>query len=415
MAQRPTLPGRPTPAALADFWASPLFSGEASRHIESMVLLEPPVRILTEGPHGPRVQEQHMALITYGAERDGSCLPTPTTRHWCGEGDALMTAEAIVVDFPKAIVDAVRFKLTSIASPLLRGWSRTCQSPADSDGRRAIYGYTDLGGRGSGAMGFMLINQIKTALTGLGGVCVAHTSLLDDPGVLIADFTSPDAMLSESGLCDQLLLLSGKRGAVVTSAAHRSWERALTAQADAGDHRIRQLAWRSRTRGGQIWVAPQTLAAPQRAQLQNAWEECVGYRRTALHIQIKGDTTHDPQPWVQWLADRAVAALPSAARWTAGRLGQAPQPRQITPLAGEDEPWDGGLILLADSPEEAGLLASRLNGLCVGGASGPTRLGIRLLQETTEQSGDTSASTTRSSRRPGKEGRGARRAGRPLA
>ena len=147
----------------------------------------------------------------------------------------------------------------------------------------------------------------------------------------------------------------------------------------------------------------------------NAWEECAGYRRSALHIQVKGDTTHDPQPWVQWLAARAVAALPSAASWTAGQLGQAPQPHQITPIAGEDEPWDGGLILLADSPDEAVLLASRLNGLCVGGASGPSRLGIRLLQETVEPTGSASASTTRSSRKQGKEGRGARRAGRPLA
>ena len=191
-----------------------------------------------------------MALITYGAERDSACLPTPTTRFWCDAGDVMLTSEAVIIDFPKAIVDQVKFKVEALASPLVSGWSRACQSPADGSERRVIYGYTDLGARGSAAMGFMLVGQLKAALGGLAGVCVAHSSILDDPGVLIADYTGPDAMVSEASMCDQLLLLSGKRGALLTAAPHRTWERTLTAQADGGDHRIRQLSWRCRTRGG---------------------------------------------------------------------------------------------------------------------------------------------------------------------
>ena len=83
----------------------------------------------------------------------------------------MQTAEAIIVDFPKALIDQVRFRLDSLASPLVVGWSRACQSPADGDARRVVYGYTDLGPRGSEAMGFMLISQVKTALADLDGVC----------------------------------------------------------------------------------------------------------------------------------------------------------------------------------------------------------------------------------------------------
>ena len=111
--------------------------------------------------------------------------------------------------------------------------------------------------------------------------------------------------------------------------------------------------------------------------MTNAWAETLGASRTTLHVQIRGDTTTDPEPWMQWLMARAVQVLPEGAAWTMGAMGATPTGRQIVPVAGCDADWDGGLLLTADSEAEATLLATRLNGLCAGGASGPTRLGVR--------------------------------------
>ena len=186
------------------------------------------------------------------------------------------------------------------------------------------------------------------------------------------------------------------------------WETVLTAQGNDEASHIQKLSWRRTTRGGKIWVAPQRLTPMQRALLTNTWEETLGSSRTAVHLQVRGDSGTDPAPWIQWVAERAVAMLPTAGQWTRGEMGVAPALRQITPVAGIQSSWDGGLILNAATPEEANALAQRLNGLCVGGAGGSTRLGVHLLH-------DGSETQHANGRRSGKGGRGARRAGRPSA
>ena len=125
---------------------------------------------------------------------------------------------------------------------------------------------------------------------------------------------------------------------------------------------------------------------------------------------MRGDSLDDPQPWMQWLAERSVALLPTAGEWSFGTMGEVPGLRQITAVAGMRSSWDGGLVLTAGTPAEATFLAQRLNNLCVDSASGSSRLGVRLSHdlENTQYDG-----TTR--RRSGKDGRGARRAGRSSA
>ena len=157
-------------------------------------------------------------------------------------------------------------------------------------------------------------------------------------------------------------------------------------------------------------MTPHTLTSQQRARITKYWTPVAGPSRTAVHIQVRGDSLDDPRPWMQWVAERSVACLPSAGAWTFGTMGEVPQIRQITAVAGIRSPWDGGIVLTAATPAEATFLAQRLNNLCVHGASGSSRLGVRLSHdlENTQYDGTTQ-------RRSGKDGRGARRAGRSSA
>eukprot|EP00959_Pyramimonas_sp_CCMP1952_P223529 4673438-Pyramimonas_sp.AAC.1 len=60
---RPVLPGGLSPTEILDFWSPTLLQGEGGKRAESIVLLEPPVRVLIDGELGPRVADQHLAMI----------------------------------------------------------------------------------------------------------------------------------------------------------------------------------------------------------------------------------------------------------------------------------------------------------------------------------------------------------------
>ena len=80
---RPVLPGRPSPAAMAEFWSSALFQGEVGKMVEQVMLLEPPIRTL------PR------ALMVIGCRRRrwlsprSVAGPTPSRRPRCTGGPRL--------------------------------------------------------------------------------------------------------------------------------------------------------------------------------------------------------------------------------------------------------------------------------------------------------------------------------------
>ena len=243
---------------------------------------------------------------------------------------------------------------------------------------RTLYGYTCPGFAGHGLPGHALVKRMLVAGRVVApGIAIAHTSLLNDPAAMIVEFSTVEAMMEADGLWDHLLLLSPKRGALLTSSPHAAWETLLTRQGRQGGDGITNVSWRHSTRGGRAWALPQTLSSAQAALMTNVWTENLGTSRTTLHIQIRGDTTMDPGPWIRWLAERAVQLLPSAGEWTTGTMGCTPVGHQITAVAGCQDDWGGGLLVTANSEEEAAFLAARLNGLCAGGANGPTRLGVR--------------------------------------
>ena len=419
LAQRPQLPGQPSSGALADYWDTPLLAGDMGKRVVSITLLEPPVRVVVEGLQGPRVQDQNLALITYGAERGALPLPTPTRCNWVDPANIMDTTEALVLDFPAQATTQVLQLLARQSTPLISAWSRCHPSPADRAGRRTVYGYMALGAAGLALQGHLLVRQFRQLLASVTGVAIGHTTLLDDPGALVIDYTETEAVEAVFDLCSQILLLDNHRGVLLTEAAEPTWRHTLTTQAKSGGHRIKRVAWRQSTRGGRAWVMPDTLTGPQRASLTGDWTEERGLSKTAIHIQIRGDTAADPLPWQKWLGEHSLCVLPSAARWTIGRLGEDPKINSITPIAGIADQWDGGLIMTTGTAEETELLAAKLNSLCVGGASGTSRLRIHLMHDmedaSTSARAAAAAASPTSGRRSGKGGRAVHRAGRPSA
>eukprot|EP00959_Pyramimonas_sp_CCMP1952_P432296 9052826-Pyramimonas_sp.AAC.1 len=126
LATRPVLLGSPSPRTVCDYWGTPLLKGEARKMVEGIQLIEPPVRMIMEGVLGPRVVEQQLALVTFGACSEE--LPTPSRLHWADCSSGLTSSSAIVVDFPSEVAEEVINKLATDSINNVQGWSRPMPS-----------------------------------------------------------------------------------------------------------------------------------------------------------------------------------------------------------------------------------------------------------------------------------------------
>ena len=158
-------------------------------------------------------------------------------------------------------------------------------SPSDKEGRRALYGYTRLGAAATQFQGHALVRALQTGLGADLALTVGHSALLNDPAVLIADFTQPTALLEARGLCDQVVMLSPHRAAVLTTKPRETWQHLITTQASAGAAAVSRLSWRRSTRGGNAWVTPHTLTPQQRARasptIGRLWQVLAGRLSTS--------------------------------------------------------------------------------------------------------------------------------------
>ena len=106
------------------------------------------------------------------------------------------------------------------------------------------------------------------------------------------------------------------------------------------------------------------------------WGEVAGPSRTDIHVQIKGDTMEDPGALLTVLANKVEEW--TGIQYAAQALGTRPSRHSLTPIPNPFGKWDGGIVVVTASSEEAIALASRLNDCCIPGAGGTTRLGVDL-------------------------------------
>ena len=253
-------------------------------------------------------------------------------------------------------------------------------SPSSRDGRRVLYGGTAGAESMTGLAVQLLVRAARQALAGVPGVAVSHTSIMDDPGALVVDFTEPAALTLHPDYCEQLLLLSPRRGVLVTTSSQGTWERLLTHQAEQPDGpQILKLCWRRSTRGGRPWVLPQAITKQQAADMSGDWSALAGPARSSIHLSIQGDTSTDHRATAQVLIQRLLEQLHE--QWQLVAVGAVPRPRELAPVAGADGLWDGAFILEAADPDHAKHLASFLNGMCFAGVAGSRRIRLSLQHE----------------------------------
>ena len=110
------------------------------KRVQDVQLLEPPVRTVVEGPSGPRVQDLHLAVVTYGALRAPETpMPAATETYWGPIDGRMMTSEALVLDVDAASVLDLQQALGRLQLPGVISWSRDVPSACDKDSRRTLY------------------------------------------------------------------------------------------------------------------------------------------------------------------------------------------------------------------------------------------------------------------------------------
>ena len=223
----------------------------------------------------------------------------------------------------------------------------------------------------------MLVRDMRNQLGHFTGVAFGHTRLMHDPAAHVVEFTCPEAVTSLPDHWDQLIILSQRKGVLVTSTPKATWERTLTNQATAQQAaRITRLTWRRSTRGGRAWVIPQAINQHASSQLREDWSGMTGPSRCTIHIQVKGDAGTDPNRIMHQLLQKLTQC--SGIQWSAAAAGEIPRPGQLAPVSGQGGGWDGGFVAETSNPEQTQAVARMLNGLCFAGAAGAHWLNVEL-------------------------------------
>jgi hypothetical protein len=374
---RPLLPGRLPPKDVVDYWPTPWLTTVAKDWVEDVRLLYPPLKVLDDGPNGPRLRERTMGLITMTGTRHDT-LPTPMATSWMPTGSEPQGKEAIVIDYDRAQDNDIRRLLTTITHDMIHTWSRPASSPADAKQRCTIYGY--LREEASDLHCVLLVRKLYSMMAHVPHIAIGHTAIMHDPGALIAESQGPSGILAVVGLTEQLIFLSAKKAVLITTTGHTTWEESLTGQATADEpERVLRLSWRRSTRGGRTWVAPQVIGIKHKAEMTNDWMTQAGPTRGTIYVQLQGDIDEAPDrignnilsKLVEWTS-RPWALLP---------LDSFPMPGQLAPARGRSGEWDGAFLIETDSPEQTTALAQCLNNSCFSGALGPRRLRVEVQNE----------------------------------
>jgi hypothetical protein len=281
----------------------------------------------------------------------------------------------MVIDFDRTHEHNIYEALELLRFDMIHAWSRTSPSPADTRYRGTVYGY--LKEEATELHCTLLARTLQAALASFPHTVVGHTGLLRDPGALIMDSLGPAGMLATAHLSDQMLLLSPRKAALITSSRHSDWEEALTEQANGHEtERVFRLAWRRSTRGGRAWATPMTITPQQRAALTSDWQGVAGITRSTVYIQTKGNLDITPDQLGAHLAERL--ATWSGQPWSLQAMGTLPKPGQLSPVSGETGTWDGAFVLETRAPEQTEQLANYLNQHCIPSVNGPQRLRVEV-------------------------------------
>lgn len=375
LVSRPIFPGRLPVADLLDYWRPAVLKTDLAKRIESLQLLEPPVRVMISDKSGPRVVDQHLAILTLN---NVDCdLPNPELVNWAGTVTKDLAQEAVVLDFPQDNETAILGALSTAALRGMGAWSRSRPSPADRNDRRVMYGYTGTATYLSPLEVEVLIRDVRSRLQGIAGVAIGHTTVMRDAGALVMDYTTAAGAAALTHFCDQVIFLTAHLGVLTTSTPRSTWESALTHQAEQdAEDRITKLSWRRSTRRGGVWAAPQVLSKNNAATMMDDWHGVAGPSRCNIHVQFRGDAGDDPSTILEHLTTQLTAAC--GCQWTPVAMDATLLPQQIAPVRGRHGHWDGGFLLVSANPAMTQQVASILNGLCFAGSMGPQRLQVQI-------------------------------------
>jgi hypothetical protein len=327
LVQRPLLPGRARPADITDYWQSPLLKGDIGRRIQHISMLEPAVKVIMDGAAGPRLREQHLAIISVGHATEHRELPWPRPAFWLRGAQIPDAVDGVVIDFPREAEDRVK-EITKLAFAGISGWSRALPSPSDTEHRRMLIGYTNQPFTSIEAV--IVVRDLKTHLSSVPLLAIGHTQMLSDPGALVVDMLGPSSLLAQQDLLEQVIILSPKRAVMITNGAQDRWETIITGHSIAKDeHRITKISWRRSTRGGRVWVMPQTLTENQTAEMVGDWSATSGPGRGCILAQFAGDLLEDPQVVGHMLLFELERV--TSVKWILLPSGAQPAPGEVAP------------------------------------------------------------------------------------
>jgi hypothetical protein len=209
------------------------------------------MRYVTAVKGTPQIRTTHMALLTFQGptlDMEARMRPNLANGSWCCDTWTENTQLGFVVDGPLPDLRAFPHK----AAP----YFKIPAEPPARDLQPRGWGRLWLPFEGTHLQVWECTMRLKEAGCDL-QVLIGHTSILNSPTTLIAQYAGRAAMVAAMTRSNHILILDNKTALLDTSLDATSWTQALTTDMDNED-RILHFRWRRDEQEGAYWARART-------------------------------------------------------------------------------------------------------------------------------------------------------------
>ena len=254
-------PGCDSATLILDLWWSPLLSDKWKCLLRNIEFFRQPSRCIFTGNLGPLHHIKSLALFTLSAE---PIPPKWSITSWRPTLVEEKSCPAIIVDYAEEDFLKVHKALNcSTITGLLRWDGPRRSSGTTSAHKRSVFiGFFDP--TVASDLDIRLNVSILRTREALAGSLIGSRSLYANQASMLVDFRFPQTLLKCVDLCDEVVLVSPKLAAIMTSKPAATWAKRLTSIATEDPAAaIDKIRFRQSRQGGRPWAKPQILRAPR--------------------------------------------------------------------------------------------------------------------------------------------------------
>ena len=344
------LPGCISAEQILDLWWCPLLSDKWKSLLRNIEFFRQPTRCVFTGQLGPMHHIKSLALFTLSAE------PLPlhsSVTSWRPNLIEEANCPAIVLDCDAQDQLMIHKALLGAELPGLLRWDgpRRSLGTTASQKRICFTGFFDPSIVSE--LDIRLYIMILRSREALNLSFIGNRALYANQASMLVEFRLPLTCMKCRDLCEEIVLVSPKLAAIMTSKPAAEWASRLTKIAkEDPSAMIDKVRFRTSRHGGRPWAKPQTLRPPK----QHAGRD----EELCVSLSVQNFNSMDPNRSLESILQRIGETLGASLQKC--EHGMPLKPFHWRAIYRDDGAWAGNITIMCRSATDIQSLVHRIHG-----------------------------------------------------